>query len=352
MSVIADLLVRVGADVTGLTSGLSRASDAVTSAGGSMMRVGGALTVGVSAPLLAIGTSAISAASTFQGSMNTFQAVTGATASEMSALQARAVALGADISLPGTSAADAAIAMTELARSGLSVSDSMAAAEGVLRMSAAAGISNEQAATIAAAALNTFGLAGGEAARVADLLAAGANASAADVQDMAAALQQSGSVAAMAGVPIEDLTTAIGLMANAGIVGSDAGTSMKTMLMRLQAPTGEAASAMRALGISVFDSSGTMRPMRDIIGQFNGALSGLTQEQRNAALSTIFGSDAIRAANIVLSSGTEAWDEMSTAVNRQGAATDLSAVKMSGLGGAFEALKSTIENGPCGSARR
>lgn len=343
MSVIGDLLVRVGADTSGLTGGLATASSAVSSAGASMLRVGGSLSLGVSAPLLAIGTSAISAASTFQGSMNTFQAVTGATGQEMAQLQATAMALGEDITLPGTSAADAAIAMTELARAGISVNDTFGAAEGVLRMSAAAQISNEQAATITAAALNAFGLAGTEATRVADLLAAGSNASAADVTDMAASMQMAASVAAMAGVPVEDLTTSIAMMANAGIVGSDAGTSLKTMLMSLMSPTDQAAALMQSLGISVYDSSGTMLPMRDIVGQVSGAMGGLTQEQQNATLATLFGTDAIRAANIVLASGTTAFDAMSTAVNQQGAATDLSSVKMAGLGGAMEGLRSTVE---------
>jgi TP901 family phage tail tape measure protein len=341
--VIGDLLVRVRADVSDMTSGLASASRSFDSAGSAMMGVGGRLTAGVSAPLLGIGLAAVSAASDFESNMNTFQAGTRATGEEMGRLGDLAVALGGDLALPGTSAADAAEAMTELARAGLSVEDSMDAARGVLMMSAAAGISNAEAANVAANALNTFGLEGSEAGRVADLLAAGANASSASVQDMAYALQMSGSVAAAAGVPIEDLTTAIGLMANKGIAGSDAGTSLKTMLMRLMNPTSEAAGLMDTLGISIFDASGTMLPMENIVGQFSGALSGMTDQQRNAALATIFGSDAIRAANIVLMGGTEAWDAMSGAVNRQGAAQDLAGSKMQGLSGALEGFKSTVE---------
>jgi TP901 family phage tail tape measure protein len=219
----------------------------------------------------------------------------------------------------------------------------MDAARGVLQLSAAAQIGNAQAAEITANALNTFGLAGTDATRVANLLAGGANASSAEITDMAAAIQMSGSVAASMGVPIEDLTTAIALMANAGIAGSDAGTSLKTMLMRLGAPTNEAAALMRDLGVNVFDASGTMLPMEQIIGQFSGALGGMTMEQRNAALATLFGADAIRAANVVLMGGTDAFNAMETAVTAEGQAQALAAAQTSGFQGSLDGLRSTVE---------
>ena len=295
--------------------------------------------------------SALRMAADYEQSMNILQATSGATAAEMAALDAKALELGADITLPGTSAKDAAEAMLELSKAGLSVTDVMAASQGVLQMSAAAQISNAQAAEITANALNMFGLEGSQATMVADLLAAGANKSSAGVTDMADALKMSGAVAAMAGMPIQDVTTAIALMANQGIKGSDAGTSFKQMLLSLQAPSGTAAALMQSIGIRVYDASGAMLPMPSIIGQFQGALGGMTQEQRNAALATIFGSDAVRAANILLMDGTGAWTEMSAAVTAGGEAANLAAAQNAGLKGAVDGLKSALETAALSGAR-
>lgn len=343
MSTLATLVVKLVGDVGGFSSAMDNASDKLRSAGASMRGVGAGLTAGVTLPVVGIGVAALHMAGQFEQTMNVLQATTGASEEEMAALSQTAIALGSDLELPGTSAADAGEAMLELSRAGLSVQESMDAARGVLQLSAAAQISNAEAATITANALNTFGLAGSEAGRVANLLAGGANASSASITDMGLGMQMAGSVAASMGVPIEDLTTALALMANAGISGSDAGTSLKTMLMRLGAPTAEAAGLMDALGISIYDAQGTMLPMESIIDQFGGALAGMTMEQRNAALSTIFGSDAIRAANVVLAGGTEAWNAMETAVTAEGQAQALAAAQTAGFQGSLDGLRSVVE---------
>lgn len=343
MATLATLVVKLVGDVSGFSSSMDEASSRLRSAGQSMTSAGAGLTAGVTLPIVGIGVAALHMAGQFESSMNMMQAVSGATADEMAQVSDTAIALGSDLTLPGTSASDAALAMVELSRAGLSVQESMDAARGVLQLSAAAQIGNAQAATITANALNTFGLAGTEAATVANLLAGGANASSAKITDMAAAIQASGAVAASMGVPIDSLTTAIALMANAGIAGSDAGTSLKTMLMRLGAPTQESAALMRELGVSVFDASGTMLPMEQIIGQFSSALGGMTMEQRNAALATIFGADAIRAANVVLLGGTEAFNAMEQAVTAEGQAQMLAAAQTAGFQGSLDGLRSTVE---------
>lgn len=279
----------------------------------------------------------------FEQSLNVFQAVSSATGDEMGKVSKLAKQLGKDITLPGTSAKDAADAMTELAKGGLNVRQSMDAAKGVLRLSAAAGIDNAQAATIAANALNTFHLKASEATRVSDLLAAASNASSAEITDVAEAFQMAGAVFASNRVPIQDLTTEIALMANAGIKGSDAGTSLKTMMMRLAAPTEDAKGALDALGISVYDATGKMRSQRDIIKQFEKATKGMSDEQRNARYQIIFGADAIRAATVIYGGGVDAFDKMSTAVTKEGAAAQLAAAKNKGLTGQIDAIKSTLE---------
>lgn len=289
------------------------------------------------------GLSMLNAAGDFQQGMNIFQEVSGATAAQMQLVSARAEQLGNDITLPGVSARTAADAMIELSKAGLSVNDTLAAGKGVLALAKAGQLDTAQAAEIAANALLAFNLAGSEASRVADLLAAAANASSADVSDMGLALQQSASVAAQTKRPIEDLTTQIALMANNGIKGADAGTSLKTMLSRLSAPTDDAAGLMKSLGVNIYDATGTMKNTRTIIGDFTKALQGKTDAQKNDILYTIFGSDAIRAANIVIGGGIQKYDDMAKSVGKAGAAQELAAAYSKGLKGNVEALNNAVE---------
>lgn len=339
----AELQVRISADTREAERALQSVSDRLGSFGKDAAKIGGLLTLGVTAPLAGVAHQALSTAMSYQSALNLMQAVSGATAEQMQQVSERAKELGADMSLPATSAADAARAMTELAKAGLSVEQSMAAAKGVLQLAAAGGLSEAAAAEIAANALNAFSLSGERATDVANLLAAAANASSAEVFDVAASLRMASAVFASAGVPIEELVAAIGQMANAGIKGSDAGTSLKQMLLSLQAPSNKAKELMADLGITIYDAQGAMLPFPKIIEQFSTKLGGLSQEQRNAALATIFGSDAVRAANIVLMQGVDAHERMLQAVTRQGAAAELAGARMRGLAGALQGLQSQVE---------
>lgn len=339
----AQLMVMIGADTRSAEQNIRSVGGMITGFGEKAQRAGLMMSALVTTPLTLIGKDAIGQVADYDGAMNVLQATSNATGAEMDLLRQKSMALGADMTLPGTSAADAAEAMLELSKSGMSVNDVLAASRGVIQMSAAGQLGNARAAEIASNALNAFGLEGKEATRVADLLAASANASSADVADMADGMQMASAVFAAAGTPIEDLVTELALMANAGIKGSDAGTSLKQMMLSLQAPTKKAAETMQELGVNVYDAQGNMLSQGEIIGQFQSKLSGLTQEQRNAALATIFGSDAVRAANVVMMGGVGTFERMKTAVSEQGAAAKLAGAQMGGLKGAFENLKSAVE---------
>lgn len=284
----------------------------------------------------------------YEAQLNTLQAVTSATGVEMRQVAATARALGADMSLPATSAADAAAAMTELAKGGFTVQQSMDAAKGTLQLAAAAQIEAAAAAEIQANALNTFGLKADQAGRVADVLANTANAASGEITDMAQALQQAGSVANQMGVSIEDTATALGLLANNGIKGSDAGTLLKTALTQLSSPSKPAAAAIRELGLTVFDAQGRFVGLRSIMDQLNQASRRMTQEQFAAATSTVFGTDAVRLAGVAAQTTAAEWDQMAQAVSRAGGAQELAAAKTKGVGGAIEGLKSQLESASIG----
>lgn len=308
--------------------------------------LGGAIKTGLGIGVVAIGVAGVASvkmAGDFEQSMNVLQSVSGATGEQFAALSAKARELGKDASLPGVSATDAAAAMSELAKAGLEVNDVLGASKGVLSLAKAGQLDTAEAATITARALNTFGLAGTDASKVADLLAAGANSSTAGVADMAQALAQGGAGAKQFGISVGDTVSALALFSNAGINGSDAGTSLKTMLQRLAAPTAESAAAMKQLGLDFFDAKGNFVGLEATAGQLQKSLGGLTAEQKNAALATIFGSDSSRVAAVLADQGAAGFEKMATAVNKQGAATDLAAAQNKGFNGALDNLKSTLE---------
>ena len=233
--------------------------------------------------------------------------------------------------------------MIELSKAGLSVNDTLDASRGVLALAKAGQLETAEAAAISANALLAFSLKGTEATRVADLLAAAANASSSDVRGMGDSMAQVSAVAAQTRRPVEDVVTQIALLANQGIKGSDAGTSLKTMLMALTPKSKEAGEAMAALGVSAYDSSGKMKSTREIIGLYSEKLAKLTDEQRDQTLQTIFGSDAMRAASILIRGGTAEYDKMAGAVTKSGAAQKNAAAYTAGLKGNIEAINSSLE---------
>ena len=327
---------------------LQSLSQAAQGVGGQLKQAGAALTgagvglsAGITAPVAAIGTAAILSAADFEQAMNVMQQVSGATAGQMEGLQAQALQLGADTSF---SAGEAAAAMLELAKAGLSASEVSAAIGGTLDLAAAGGLGLAQAAEISANAVNVFGLGAADSTVVANMLAAAANASSVEVTDLAQGMQMAGAVFASSGQSIDSLTTALALMGNAGIKGSDAGTSLKTMLMRLTAPTDEAAGVLSSLGVAVYNTDGSMRGFEGILGDLATATSGLTDEQRTQALTTLFGADAIRAANVLLAEGSTGWDEMAGAVGTAGAASAVAEARMKGISGAIEYVKGSIDS--------
>ncbi|WP_307830922.1 phage tail tape measure protein [Rhodococcus sp. KRD162] len=275
--------------------------------------------------------------------MNTLQAVTRATESQMSVAGDRAKELGNDISLPGTSASDAAAAMTELAKGGFSVQQSMDAAKGTLQLAAAAQIDAATAATIQSQALQSFGLNADYAAKISDVLANSANASSAEITDVASGLQQSGAVANQFGMSIEDTAATLGILANAGIQGSDAGTLLKSSLLALTDQSKPAQGAIEDLGLTVYNAQGQFVGMSSLFGQLDEAAASMTPELYQAATATLFGSDAMRLAGVAAEQGQAGYDSMRTAIDRQGSAAEVAAAKTQGLPGAMAAAGNAAE---------
>lgn len=325
------------------TKGFNRALE---SSLGSALGIAGKLGagIGVALGLGSVASDIVSVGTEYQSQLNTMAAVSQATAGQMDAVRAKARELGNDISLTGTSASDAAAAMTELAKNGLTVAQSMEASKGTLQLAAAAQIDAAQAATIQGQALQAFGLGAQEAGRVSDILAGSANASAAEITDVAQALQQAGTVSHAFGVSIDDTSTAIAMFANAGITGSDAGTLLKTSLLALTDQGKPAQNAIHDLGLTVYDAKGKFVGLPSLIGQLNAASNRMTEEQYQAASATLFGSDAMRFASIAAGKTTEDFNALKEAVTRQGQAAEVAAAQTKGLPGALERLANAKED--------
>lgn len=283
---------------------------------------------------------AVQSAAALQTELNTFRATAGATADQMIRVSDTARELGRDISLPGVNAQDAAQALTELSKAGLSVEDSIDGARGVLQLATAASIDNAEATELAASALNAFGLAGADATHVADVLANAANDSQGSIVDIGIALQQSAAVARQAGLSLEQTVGALTLFARAGLKGSDAGTSFRTALIRLINPTTKAQAVIDRLGLHLRTATGDIN--LGVFDEFRRKTQDLTAAQRDQALAIIFGQDAIRGAAILARTGSVAFDQQIASLNKAGTAAELAAARTSGLAGAMENLKNQL----------
>lgn len=331
----------------GALGAFGRASGAMSNiVTGAFRQVGVIITNVLAGAVRVVGTwlkNSVSVAGDFEQTLNVLGATSGATATELDQVSKKAIELGADLTLPATSAQDAAQVMLELSKAGLSVQESMDAAKGALQLAAAAQIDGAKAADIMAGALNAFELPAADAVRIADLLAAGANASSASMTDLAQGLQQAGFAFHAAGLPVEDLVTSLAALTNVGLTGSDAGTALKNALMRLMDPTKKAAALMASLGFSAYDANGKMKPLPILIRDLNKAFAGMTDQQRNAALGNIFLSDGMKAMIPLLSLGEDGFIKLKGAVTDEGAAADVAAAQMKGWNGAVASSKSQLE---------
>lgn len=279
---------------------------------------------------------AISRFAEFDQQMSYVQAATHETASNMNLLRDAALEAGARTVY---SATEAAGAIEELAKAGVSTADILKGGlDGALDLAAAGGLDVAQAAGIAATALKTFGLEGKDMSHVADLLAAGADKAMGDVTDLSQALAQGGLVAKATGLSLEETTAALAAFAAQGLLGSDAGTSLKTMLQRLTPQSKEAKDQFDALGISAYDANGQFVGLADFAGQLRDKMKDLTPEARNAAMSVMFGSDAVRAANVLYEEGAKGIEDWTAAVDDQGYAAETARQRLDNLKGDLERL--------------
>lgn len=349
-------MVVLGLDGAELTSGLDTVAGKVSSvADGVNIAVGSKIVDAAAqggAAIAGFVTGSIDAAGTFEANMNSFASVTGSSVAEagysLNDFSNKFLELGAVTAFSAGQAQDAAIA---LAKGGVSVTDIMGGAtQATLDLAAAGGIELAQSADIVAKQLGVWSSTGVTAADVANQLAAAANASTVDADELAAGLANVNGIAKSAGVDFADLTTTMALLAPNFNSASEAGTSLKTMIQRLQPTTADALAEMQRLNLVTadgqnvfFDAQGSFLGMSNVSEKLRGALEGMSEAQRTATLTTLFGTDAITAAGALANSGADGYNAMAAAMQGAGTASEQAAKMQQGYSFALDSFLGSIE---------
>lgn len=343
-----NIVIRLMADTASYEAAMTRAGSTAKTVASGMENTGrksALIASGMTAAGLAVaafGVAAVKMAADFDQQMSTVQANTGATSAQMDQLRAAAIEAGASTVY---SASDSADAINDLGKAGMSVTDILTGGlSGALNLAASDGMAVGDAAEYMANTLSMFHLKGSQASQVADTLAAGAGKAVGNVSDFGEALNNCGAQANSFGMNVQETTGVLALFAQNGTIGAEAGTQLNSMLMKLAAPSAEASNTMKELGISAYDAQHHFVGMANFAGQLQKAEKGLTDEQRNQANATIFGSYAIKAANYLYEAGESGVNKWTKAVSESGYAAEQAAAKNNNLKGDLENLSGSMES--------
>ncbi len=343
-----NIVIRLMADTASYEAAMTRAGSTAKTVASGMENTGrksALIASGMTAAGLAVaafGVAAVKMAADFDQQMSTVQANTGATSAQMDQLRAAAIEAGASTVY---SASDSADAINDLGKAGMSVTDILTGGlSGALNLAASDGMAVGDAAEYMANALSMFHLKGSQASQVADTLAAGAGKAVGNVSDFGEALNNCGAQANSFGMNVQETTGVLALFAQNGTIGAEAGTQLNSMLMKLAAPSAEASNTMKELGISAYDAQHHFVGMANFAGQLQKAEKNLTDEQRNQANATIFGSYAIKAANYLYEAGESGVNKWTKAVSESGYAAEQAAAKNNNLKGDLENLSGSMES--------
>ena len=338
---LKDLKVEAS-DWTTVSKSLDSISKKMKTVGDSISSIGGTLTTGVTVPVVGIVGAATAVGSEFEAQMSRVQAIAGATGEELNLLTEQALQLGAQTSFSATEAAEG---MENLASAGFTTEEIMEAIPGLLDLAASSGSELATASEIAASAIRGFGLDASEAGHVADVFAEAAARTNAQTEDMGNAMKYIAPVAHTMGISLEETAAAIGIMSDAGIKGEQAGTTLRGALTRLTKPTNKMIGTMEELGISFYDNEGKMKSLTEIVKMLQDSMQGLSDEEQQYALTTLFGTESLSGMLALISRGPE---ELSTMTNSfkdcDGAASEMADTMLNNTSGAIEEMNGAIES--------
>lgn len=310
-------------------------------AGQLMQNTGRTLTMAVTLPVAGIAAASIKTAADFESSMSRVQAVSGASGQDMQKLEKLAREMGATTKF---SASDAADALNYMGMAGWKTQDMMNGLPGVLDLAAAGGTDLAQTSDIVTDGLTGLGLTAKDTGMFVDVMAATMSNSNTNVELMGESLKYVGPVAGALGINMKDLSLAIGLMGNSGIKGSQAGTALRAGLTNLIKPTDEARATMEKYGIEVKKNADGSVDFRGTMDNLRGTLGGLDETTQAAALSTIFGKEAMSGWAAIVNASEGDFNKLAGAIdNSDGKAKDMAATMQDNLNGQLDNLKSALE---------
>ena len=319
----------------------TKAGDKFTALGSAMTTVGSSLTKYVTTPLVGIGTTAVTVAAGFESAMSQVQAVSGASGEGFEALKDKALEMGAKTKF---SASEAAEAMNYMAMAGWKTEDMLAGIEGVMNLAAASGENLATTSDIVTDAMTAFGKEADYAGRFADILAAASANANTNVSMLGESFKYVAPVAGALGYEVEDTAIALGLMANAGIKGSQGGTVLRASLTRMIKPTKDAAKVMEAYGLSLTNTDGSMKELGDVMDMLRSNLGGLTEAEQAQVAATLFGQEAMSGMLAIINASEKDYEELTEAIyGSKDAAQTMADTMQNNLGGQLTILKSTLE---------
>ncbi|OLS02549.1 phage tail tape measure protein [Tissierella creatinophila] len=309
--------------------------------GKKMESVGKDLTKKLTLPLVGIGTAASKVGSDFQAGMSEVAAISGATGSDLRQLEEKAKEMGATTKFSATESAEA---LKYMAMAGWDTNQMVDGLDGVMMLAAASGENLGSVSDIVTDALTAFGMEAKDASSFADLLASASSNSNTNVALLGESFKYVAPLFGAMGYSAEDAALALGLMANAGIKGSQAGTSLKTAIANLANPTDKMKGAMTELGISITDANGEMLPFKDVMGELREKFSGLTEEQQAQYAATIFGKEAMSGMLAIINATDEDYEKLTDSTrNYTGTAKAMAETMEDNLQGGITKLKSALE---------
>jgi TP901 family phage tail tape measure protein len=309
--------------------------------GKKMESVGKNLSMKVTAPLMALGGVAVKVGSDFEAGMSEVQAISGATGNDLEKLKEKAKEMGATTKF---SASESAEALKYMSMAGWETNQMLDGLEGVMMLAAASGENLGTVSDIVTDALTAFGMEAKEASEFADLLASASSNSNTNVALLGESFKYVAPLFGALNYSAEDAALALGLMANAGIKGSQAGTSLKTAIANLANPTDKMAGAMKVLGISISDANGEMLPFKDVMDELRVKFADLSEEQQAQYAATIFGKEAMSGMLAIINASEEDYEKLTQATREySGVAKEMAETMEDNLQGGITKLKSALE---------
>lgn len=303
-----------------------------------------------------LGGAAIKVGSDFEAGMSQVQAVSGASGEELERLKEKAKEMGASTKFSATESAEA---LNYMAMAGWKAKDMLGGIEGIMNLAAASGEDLATTSDIVTDAMTAFGLAADKTTKIiengivkeipnathfADILAAASSNANTNVSMMGETFKYVAPLAGSLGYSAEDTATAIGLMANAGIKGSQAGTSLRSIMTRLAKPTKESATAINELGLSITDSSGQMKPLAEVIGDMRKGFAGLTEDEKATYAAMLGGQEAMSGLLAIVNASDADFEKLSGAINDcNGSAAEMAEIMQDNLQGQITILQSGLE---------